>query len=161
MKFQKNAFSLTILAVCFCCVAVAEEDKPAPVEEKLVAVEDKPFAVEEKPAAGGESNVDGKTNIAEKRNMPDAKGTNGQPGSKSLTRSGPEENEKNIYCDPKLCPAGRQHVGCDDHSNVSYATFFQRYDMIYIYIHIYTKIFWYLFLSGTEANVPSMHNFLL
>lgn len=154
MKFQKNAFSLTILAVCFCCVAVAEEDKPAPVEEKLVAVEDKP-------AAGGKSNVDGKTNIAEKRNMPDAKGTNGQPGSKALTRSGPEENEKNIYCDPKLCPAGKQHVGCDDHSNVSYATFFQRYDMIYIYIHIYTKIFWYLFLSGTAANVPSMHNFLL
>lgn len=150
MKFQKNAFSLTILAVCFCCVAVAEEDKPAPVEEKLVAVEDKPVAVEEKPAAGGESNVDGKTNIAEKRNMPDAKGTNG-----------PEENEKNIYCDPKLCPAGRQHVGCDDHSNVSYATFFQRYDMIYLHIHIYKIIFWYLFISGTAANVPSMHNFLL
>lgn len=131
MKFQKNAFSLTILAVCFCCVAVAEEDKPAPVEEKLVAVEeklvsveDKPVAVEEKPASGGKSNVDGKTNIAEKRNMPDAKGTNGQLGSKALTRSGPEGNEKNIYCDPKLCPAGRQHVGCDDHSNVSYATFF-------------------------------------
>lgn len=125
MNLQKNALLLTILAVCFCSVAIAEEDEPAPVEEKVVAAEDKPVAVEGKPAAGGKSDADGKTNIAEKRNKPDTKGMKGKSGSKAnqgQKRSGPEEQNNNIYCDPKLCPAGTQHAGCEEHSNVSYAT---------------------------------------
>lgn len=124
MNLQTNTLLLTILAVYFCCVAIAVEDKPAPVEDKPAPVENKPVAVKGNPAAGSKSDADGKTKIPDKRSMP-TKGKNGKRGSKALIRSGPDsESKNNKYCDAKLCPAGKKHVGCEEKSNVSYATFF-------------------------------------
>lgn len=129
MNLQKNTLLLTILAVFFCCVAIAVEDKAAPVEDEPAPVEDKPVAVERMPPAGGKSDADGKTNIPDKRSMP----KNGKRGSKALKRS-EIEDKKNKYCDAKMCPPGKKHVGCEEKSNVSYATFFEPYD-----IHTFKK----------------------